>query len=124
MAVVISRISRIFFFVFSDIIHAGQVLVRASNLSSYLLQSHSTVYVVKKFSSYCGNQQRPHPGKKYDERKMEIYNQLTVFANHSFHSFSQNLSKQIFHNISLLLISLISNSFKFLSKLLGQRKGS
>ncbi|KAK3765972.1 hypothetical protein RRG08_002215 [Elysia crispata] len=44
-----------------DIIHAGQVLMRASNLSSYLLQSHSTVYVVKKFSSYCGNQQRPHP---------------------------------------------------------------
>ncbi|GFS01761.1 hypothetical protein ElyMa_006429900 [Elysia marginata] len=47
-----------------DILYAGQVLKPATNLSSYLLQSHSTLYVVKKFSSSSKpQQQEPHPGK-------------------------------------------------------------
>lgn len=41
-----------------DILYAGQVLKASMNLSSYLLQSHSTVYLVKKFSSSPKNQQQ------------------------------------------------------------------
>ncbi|GFO13443.1 ubiquitin-like protein 7 [Plakobranchus ocellatus] len=43
-----------------DIIYCGQVLAPATNLSSYMLQSHSTVYVVRKFSSRAEGDKPQH----------------------------------------------------------------
>ncbi|RUS90002.1 hypothetical protein EGW08_002269 [Elysia chlorotica] len=44
-----------------DILYAGQPLMPELTLRSYLLQSYSTVYVVKKFSSDSRNNQQIHP---------------------------------------------------------------